>query len=210
MVGIEIDALAKRKFEFLFEKLDLRAGAPGAKDLARRQGRCNGACTVPDQAPAVGQILARETGILEKTPGRRAFSRTAEKARGIRFPTRRLLQQAIEQVSLVAKDGGIARVPSAELLETIASLLDKRLPPFHGAKRGASYRGQAAILREVELRRLAAQVGQHRMRARSPLQSARPVAGMQMELHLGDEIVADLVAEVGVDDRTNVPDFVVL
>jgi hypothetical protein len=49
MAGTGIDArLAKRQFEFLFEKPDLRARAPGAKDLARRQGRRSGAGTVPD------------------------------------------------------------------------------------------------------------------------------------------------------------------
>ncbi len=93
MVGTGIDVrLAKRQLEFLFEKPDLRVRAPGAKDLARRQGRRSGAGTVPDQTPAAGEILVRETGILEKAPDSRAFSRTAEKTRGIRFPTRRRLQ----------------------------------------------------------------------------------------------------------------------
>ena len=93
MPGTGIDArLAKPQLEFLFEKPDLGARAPGAKDLASRQGRRSGAGTVPDQAPAVGEILVRETGIMEKATGSRALSRTAEKPRGFRFPTRRRLQ----------------------------------------------------------------------------------------------------------------------
>jgi hypothetical protein len=114
MQGMEINAtwsLVRRQFKFFFEKPDLRIGAPAAKDFTRRQGRCSG--TVPDQAPAAGEILARETGILKKAPDSRPIGRTAEQARRISLPTRRGLQQAIEQVGLVAKHGGIARLPSA-------------------------------------------------------------------------------------------------
>src|SRR5215831_10971295 len=70
--------LGRRQFEFLFEKPDLRIGTPRAKYLATRQGRRHGTGTVPHQAPAAGEILARETGILKKAPRSRAFGCTAE------------------------------------------------------------------------------------------------------------------------------------
>src|SRR5260370_36713123 len=98
MAGTGIDArLAKRQFEFIFEKPDLRARAPGAKDLARRQGRRSGAGSVPDQAPAVGEILVREPGVMAKAPRSRAFSRTGAQPCRFPVPTRRRLHEAVEQ-----------------------------------------------------------------------------------------------------------------
>src|SRR5260370_41930640 len=103
MARTGIDArLAKRQLEFFFEKPDLRARAPGAKDLARHQGRRSGAGTVPDQAPAASEILVRETGIMEKAIGSRALTPTAEKPRGFGFPTRRGRQYAVAPISLAS------------------------------------------------------------------------------------------------------------
>src|SRR5262249_2811396 len=145
---------------------------------------------------------------LKKASGGGAFASPAEQARRIALPAHRRLHQTIEQIRLVTKQGGIARFPSAELLETITSLLQECWPFLCVAKRGCGQRGEAAILRELKLSRLSAEIGKHWMRASCPFQSARPIAGVQVQLHPCDEIVADLIAEIGVDDGVDIADFI--